>query len=496
MIICCNFCLAIHAQKIQYTRQTFPTTNADVMQLVADVAGYHHLLSFSAKQQPVVHIFDSELQLDSKKEIDLKQMENYDIRIIPFANYYYLYLHTPNSTRHELFKIDGKGNIKPLSKVFADLIQKEFTKSLATLQLVNQEEHLYIISHRFYPSIRKVGTSVVQLDSALSPVHERKVFFPFTRGSHLQDSRLMQNTILVLKSTKSDETGNDLEIFKIDLNTGKSIVNKFSSELHVYINPGFTYNSKDSSILVYSLVREPFDSKKKVETIFISKLDNLLFEQEPVTLLKSQFKNNTLANFLYINGKNPYWLNMNLNSQLKRPGSIVMTSGRPRLNEITRPPGIFWAESNSNIQSINQAEYYRSTYATEGEILNARDATSANTSQPGAVRFSVLNEKFEIINDSLVKNKNEKFIRVQAWPYAQFNMNNRAYLVLVQNFTPKTKGLLMVSSDDNGELSHTDIRIYDKYDFMLSKLKAVADEYFIVPYTYKNEIGLVKITMN
>ena len=73
-------------------------------------------------------------------------------------------------------------------------------------------------------------------------------------------------------------------------------------------------------------------------------------------------------------------------------------------------------------------------------------------------------------------------------------MNNKAYLVLVQNFTPKRRGLLLVNGN-NGKFQTHDISVYDRYEYQLSQLKAVNNEYFIVPYTYKNETGLVKVRL-
>ncbi|RYZ30863.1 MAG: hypothetical protein EOO10_01300, partial [Chitinophagaceae bacterium] len=64
--------LVLHGQKIQYSRQTIEYPMADAAQLVADVAGNHHLLYFTAGKKPKLFIFNKQLQLVDEKELEQK----------------------------------------------------------------------------------------------------------------------------------------------------------------------------------------------------------------------------------------------------------------------------------------------------------------------------------------------------------------------------------------------------------------------------------------
>lgn len=59
----------------------------------------------------------------------------------------------------------------------------------------------------------------------------------------------------------------------------------------------------------------------------------------------------------------------------------------------------------------------------------------------------------------------------------------------------KKKGLLLVYPNENGYFNTVPIRVYDQFNFLLSLLQSV-DNYFIVPFTNKNEMGLMKVSLN
>src|SRR5829696_4829722 len=106
------FCsLHASAQRIQYNRQTFRMVYADDMQLVTNIKGNHHLLCFNANKPPAINIFNEQLKLVGQKEIDLKLNENADVRLIPFHDFYLLYIHLGGKFLHELYKIDAEGNV-------------------------------------------------------------------------------------------------------------------------------------------------------------------------------------------------------------------------------------------------------------------------------------------------------------------------------------------------------------------------------------------------
>ena len=85
-------------------------------------------------------------------------------------------------------------------------------------------------------------------------------------------------------------------------------------------------------------------------------------------------------------------------------------------------------------------------------------------------------------------------MEIQPGPFAQFMMNDKGYLVLIQNYTPKRKGLMLLTADDNQYFSVTPLPVYDRFDYLLHQLRST-EKYFIIPYVAKNEMGLVKVTM-
>jgi hypothetical protein len=452
-----------YAQKIQYSRQTIASPFADVMQLVADVGGYHHLVCFTANKPTRVYIFDAQLQLKEQKQVDLRASENCDIRLIAFKNFYLLYIHTMGSERHELYKISGDGKLTPLSQSFQNLLTKEIGKVTSTVQIVNKNEEIFLLTHTFYDEIQKMGSSVIELDQELNPVMIRKVLYAFSNDETLQQAMLEGNDLLVLKTLKNNETGNSLDMVKVDLLTGHSIMYSYNSGAHMYFNPAFRYNNKDSTILVYSIIREPAISGGQ-RTVFLSLLNDSLQQIQPLKLLKGQFKNNITENFLLLNGPSSCWINLSNRLRIVRVRSS--NAGSFNMDEI---PGL-----------------------GIGRLNNMEMQTRSDYTQPTGVRFTILDENFKMVRDSTVPNS-RKVSDLEPRPFSQFTMNNKAYLLMIQNFTSSRRGLLLVSRNENNQLATEDIPVFDRFEYLLSLFRTVNNRYVILPYTHKNDIGLVKI---
>src|SRR5829696_3349104 len=167
--------LFVFGQKIQYSRQTFADPYADEMQMVTNIDGYHHVLCFRAKKKPQVFIFTPQLQLLDKIELPVTVKENADVRILPFRNYYLLYLHVPGSTLHEVVEVDGDGDAKNVSDLLGKLTDSLVSKSTSTFQFVNQDNGLTLISHVYFDAIKKVITTAIQLDQDWNPRQTFKV---------------------------------------------------------------------------------------------------------------------------------------------------------------------------------------------------------------------------------------------------------------------------------------------------------------------------------
>ena len=234
---------------------------------------------------------------------------------------------------------------------------------------------------------------------------------------------------------------------------------------HIYTNPGFRLNEKDSTLLVHATVQDPSYGVASKRTVLVNQLDYNLHELTPVSLLTSQFRANIAASYLLFEGSS-YWLNLQNSAKFLRDARSQSFQG---------------TEGEDGLASRNRTRKNTTGYFTESD-------------QPTAIRFTVLNDQLKAMKDSVIENK-ERVYDIQPRPFAQFSYHNKAYLFLIQNFSAGSRGLLAISSDNSGKLISKDIAVFDKYEYLLAKMQAAKTNYVILPYTYKNEVGLVKITI-
>jgi hypothetical protein len=457
------FCCSGYSQRIQYSKGTFPMYNVEESLLVSNIDGNHHLLTFIADKKPGIYIFNSHLQLFQKAKIDFLIRKNCDIRIITFPNYYYVYLHALNSVSHLLWKVDAVGNVTSLSSTFQRVVDSSIKPYRATLQLNNDNGKFYVIAHSYYDTVKSIASTLLQLDDQLKALNVENFLIPLEKGREtLQQVTLNNNNLFVLKSVRDNETGNSLDLLKIDITSGSVIANSFNSSVNLYSYPGIVFCDKDSSILIYSLLREADIKHRPQLTVVVSRLNKDLRMEVPVTLLRNQFPENTLASFVFVGGASPFWLNMSISGRIRSTGAGLNQS---------------WYSSRDS--------YMISPY---------RYVDHSFRSQPTGVRFTLLNKSFTIKKDSLVKN-NRKIMEIQPQPFSQFSIGDKAHVVLIQNFTAKRRGLVMITSDEKEDFLTQSLPVFDRYDYVLSQLQFVKDKYFIVPFLFKNEMGLMKVTM-
>ena len=451
------------SQKIQYSRGTFQNIDPNNTQLVSNIDGHHHLLTFTLNKKPTIQVFNPQLQLLQKKQIGFSVTENVDIKAITLENNYFLYTHGLQSPKHDIFKIDKEGNSVSLSKKFQKVIDSVFGQYTATFQMIEREKRVCLLAHTYFDTIKSIMSTAVELDDNLDVLSVRKVVHPFNRETdHLQQANIIGNELYVLRTSRSVETGNSLEIVKTDLNTGKSLANSFHSGWHVYLNPGFVFTGTDSTILLYAQLRNSSTGGPQQRTVFITKLHSDLREKVPVSLLKSQFGQNISASFLFLEGQQPLWLNLYSGMRIQR----ALTHN-------------YWLDTLGalNIRRPSTGYLDRTAY-----------------SQYTGIRFTLLDEALRYRRDSVIKN-DRNLAEVRPYPFAQLRVNDNGALVLIRNYSVRRKGLIIMCPEGQEHFSYTNVPVYDRYDYLLSQLQQVND-YFIVPYMAKNEMGLLKVTMN
>jgi hypothetical protein len=458
------YCKIGATQKLQYSKSVFKTPGGGDMRLIADVNGFHHLIHFSNIKKPVIHIFNDQLQLQATRELNIKLAENADIRLLKVNDYYVLYAHTQKPLHHQLIKIYGNGAISDISYLLNDPADSAWNKSKATFQLFNINDKFFLVSHTYYNNIKKIKSTIVKLEPERKAEVVAKLMFPFNlRNDQLREATLSNNNLFIIK-TSQDETGTSvLTLLKINCASGNILSKQFESGKYLYSTPTIRYNSKDSSVFIYSLLQTPPGFRGVRPGAFMIRLDHSLNEITPITIVPDIFKDNTASSFMVEKNKTTGWLHFSLGPANRKTGVAV---------------------SKDVYSNLNPDFMYTQTYDY-----------SYYTSAPTAVRMTLINNKLEKEKDSLVKN-NGRFYKIHPGPYAQFVMHNTSYLLLVQELVAKKKGLLLVYPNDNGYFNTVSLRVYHQFNFILSLLQIDGGNNFIVPFTNKTEMGLMKVTLN
>jgi len=106
------------AQTVQYSRENVFVNQPDDLQLVANIAGNHHMLCFNKSEEPALFVFSGELKFKQKISVPYKLSEKAGIRIIPFKDFYYLFVFPRTGQENAVFKISGNGNVTDFSASF------------------------------------------------------------------------------------------------------------------------------------------------------------------------------------------------------------------------------------------------------------------------------------------------------------------------------------------------------------------------------------------
>lgn len=478
ILLTIGFCCKLNAQTIQYSKQDFKAPYTNAIKLVANVGVNHHIICLTQNSKLLVYVYSNNLQLQATKELDYKLAPMSDVNVVRFKNYYLLYIHQLASDKHELWKIDADGNSTFMSDSFMRLIGKVFTSNTSTLQLKNKDGQLAIVASAYYENLGKIGSAVILADDSLKPVLSRKVFFDFKRSVEglRQVTLVGESTVMILKTSR-DSAGHLLSIIKADLNTGAVTSNTFNSGVNRFVDPYFYYNEADSTATIYS---------KVANTVFFTRLDSQLNEKVPAKVVKTPYKQMPAFHFLLLRDKKQRWLTL-------RTGSPVFLSTRV----------------STTVRLYSSLPAYSSGFDMSGNIINnnvypslLNDVGLPNYSnyqnnpdnQQSSIRFSLLDDRFSVLKDSITLNDKSTY-NLQPSQFANLVVHNKSYLFLGQQFGRNRQGVLMLNDNDKDELSATDIRVYDKYKYVLSQMQVVDDKYALMPYTYKRELGLVKIAV-
>jgi hypothetical protein len=465
----------VAAQKVQFSRQNVFINNPDHLQLVANIGGNQHLLTFNDNEKPEIFIFNNELELQSTVKIPFKFPERSVVSIIPFGDFYYAYIRPVLTRQHVLWKIDSNGNCTDFTASLQKLLVSQSHYIKLGFQLISYQGHLWMVYHTDLDNNEKNTVVMVQTDSLLNVLFTNKVIYDFK-----SDEEKLQKEVLIfgkyLLALKAGRSGTTLELLKINLASGLAITNTFSSSGYFYTQSALSINSIDSSITISALLTEPRNGNATPKQfVFVSRLNKNLFQQTPFTILRSQFKKNTGTSFLQVDGRSE-WMRFKIRGEQRNNVAVA--------NDVSLYQDLTTDNNADAIKEVNRV-------LQKSELGNA-PAEAWNAFQ--GIRFSLLDTALTITSDSLVANSKD-YYSIKADQFIRFAVNNKEYMLLGQQFVKRSKGLLLVNANDVQQLLYTDLRVNDRNDYLLSKSRIIPQKGIIIPYIHKLEAGLIKISM-
>lgn len=407
-------------------------------------------------------------------ELPFKFLDRSRVNIIPLKNYYYIYIYTVNKREHQFWKVDAEGNCTDQSAAFRKLLSAQSGNFKLGFQLIPYHDELWMVYHTAMDNLEKNTVVMVQTDSLLNTRFAHKVEYDFKRDEEklVQEALVFNRYLIVLKSQQS---GSALEVMKVNLATGYTIRNTFRSSGFIYSQAGFNFNEEDTTITITSLLTEPIFSYKAKQYVFVSRLDKILKETTPFTLLKTQFRKNTNANFLLVNGTSR-WIRL-------KKRRYIASSPVLQNNPVTVYQDMFSTDAGQGNSTINS-------------LLARMDAENSTVSYNDdvGVRFSSLNTSLDITSDTLVKNTKDSYT-IKDDQSTRFELGGKEYLLVAQQFFQRKNGLLLVSVDDNGKLQYDFLRVNEKNKYIVSKSKNIPGQGIVIPYVRKREVGFIKIAL-
>lgn len=465
----------VTAQKIQYCSENVFINNPNQLRLIANIAGNHHLLSLSNNENPVLFIFDAELEYKTKITLPFKFPEKSLVKIIPFGKFYYLHIRPWLSQKHLFWKIDADGNCADYNSFFQKLLAAQSYNIKLGFQLIPYRDRLLMVYHTGLDNVEKNTVVIAETDSVLNVVFTNKVMYDFKRDEEKLEKEILVfgKYLLVLKTGRS---GTSLELMKVNLATSYSISNTFTSSGYFYSQSALSINNEDSSFTVSALLTEPRTSFTPKQYIFVSTLNKLLVEEVPFTILRKQFTKNTGTVFLLVNRQSE-WMRFRIRGEQRR--NTVLDNNITVYQDLTMP------DNNADvIKDINRMLQQTEQGNTSIESWDAYRG----------IRFSLLDKELAIISDSLVANTKDSYT-LKADPFIHFKIGQKQYMFLGQQFARRSNGLFMVHANEENRLIYSDVRVMDRNNYLLSKSQLIPQKGVIIPYLYKLEAGLIKITM-
>jgi hypothetical protein len=451
---------------IAYSRENVFVDNPDKIDLIANVGGNHHLMSFNYTEKPKLFLYNNKLELTQKITLPFVLPERAIIKITRLAGCYYISIHKQYSVKYQLFKIDSNGYCTDLTTAFKKLLRMIPYEVEPEFELVPAEKGLFFTYHTDFGNTEKNTLILVKTDSLLNAIFAHKVVYEFKRyEENLRQETIMFGTYLLVVKTARSNTA--LEVMKVNLATGYTIRNSFYSAGYLYSQPVAMYNPADSGITVSALLADMgyFSSRNY---IFISRLNKILVEKQAPVILKTQFAKNTGTNFL-----------------LPPQGRWVrLTRGGPSRS---------YSSSGTNYQNYSRHDSSMLPAVINPVATGSEKYVNWYDQEPG-VRFSLMDKGAMLINERYVANSKNNYSLLTN-KFTRFTASGKEYMLIGQRFGANKDGLLMVYSNDGIKLEYTNIGVNFRNEYILSKGQPVGQNRIIMPYTHRRFAGLLQLTI-
>lgn len=474
LIFCCLAFQFAKSQRIQYSRHLAKDPQADGMQLVADIDGFHHLLSFSKAGKPEIYLFSPQLRYLSSHTIDIIIHERSRTSILPFKNHYLLYVYSPIPVQHRFFIIHADGSYKDISAS----VLRNSPHPGNSFRMQNENGKLLLSTANYSDSLKTLTCTIFKYSEDFTPAQRISVFIPFdTDNEHLRQLTIYNNELLGLKEKKSVGGEHILELLSVSLVSKKMISKEFSSGSSKFYSSAFRINQADTSILV-SFILPQNDGKNGIQhIIFLSKLSFTLTELAPPALIRPDPKEDLALNLILVDNSSTGWIDFSSHYLYEK-------------SNYQAPVNNYWIEEKNSAYASGVSPYPYSYPLTSLSIPSAGYYYPA-----GKIKINYLQKELKPVMSKLLKPYKD-VTPVPGRHFFQFILNNTPYLVLTQNILRKKNGLALVHINPKNEIALTDTRASTQFEYIPELLKVIDDRHIIVPFINRKEIGLLKINVN
>jgi hypothetical protein len=468
-----------NAQSVSFSNRTTRLLATDNVIVVPEIGGMSHLLLFSPSERVRLQVYDNKLQWQQEQKLPFQLKENGDITILPFSNEYFLYNQSQAGNAAFLWKINAAGDARDQTDKLRSIIRSSFKDTTVLCQLFSYSSSIYVMGNLYFPSLKKIVATIVQTNSNFeNPVIKRYAFdYDHTKEGLYKIAVVPEHDLIVLKRQVTEDRQFILDVLKVNLSTSKIYETSFSST-SPFSSPDVLFNATDSTTTIIANLPRTYYSYILVRSIFSATVNDTLEQKETPIITKVPIREETYGAFTCINtGASNKWIPIhgNWNVPYNPRTSLRPLVGLSRMVTLQRTTSFIDATSyQPKLQPIHP----------EMQLI----------SEPGDVRFTIVDNRSRHVQDTTIKYHRRNFIEVAQ--YSSFTRDNNNYLVVKEQFPSKGKGLLLFHLNKQGKLTQLPLHLYERYHYALPQLQQSTGGNIMMPFVFKSEVGLVSVNLN